>query len=105
MPVFADNDDYLARREGSEQDITDWVPEQDINRALIDHPEEIEWPVKSILEEYDDEYLVQWEGIDPASGKPWDPSRTQKSELSVEDLKSLGWNKGSESVAAQGIYR
>jgi hypothetical protein len=43
------------------------------------------WPALEILGERKRDYLVNWDGIDPETGRAWAPSWTQKSEV-TEDL-------------------
>lgn len=43
------------------------------------------WPALEILNERKRDYLVNWDGIDPETGRAWSPSWTRKSEV-TEDL-------------------
>ena len=43
------------------------------------------WPALEILNERKYDYLVNWDGVDPETGRPWTPSWTRKSEV-TEDL-------------------
>lgn len=43
------------------------------------------WPALEILNERKHDYLVNWDGIDPETGRAWTPSWTRKSEV-TEDL-------------------
>ena len=43
------------------------------------------WPALEILNERKYDYLVNWDGIDPETGKAWTPSWTRKTEV-TEDL-------------------
>ena len=43
------------------------------------------WPALEILKERKHDYLVNWDGVDPETGKPWTPSWTRKVEV-TEDL-------------------
>ena len=43
------------------------------------------WPALEILGERKHDYLVNWDGIDPETGRAWTPSWTRKTEV-TEDL-------------------
>ena len=43
------------------------------------------WSVLEIIKEDKKRYLVKWEGIDPDTGKPWDPSWVPKRDC-TDDL-------------------
>lgn len=43
------------------------------------------WPALEILNERKNDYLVNWDGINPETGRAWTPSWTGKSEV-TEDL-------------------
>lgn len=43
------------------------------------------WPALEILNERKYDYLVNWDGIDPETGRAWTPSWTRKTEV-TEDL-------------------
>lgn len=43
------------------------------------------WPAIEILKERKHDYLVNWDGINPETGRAWTPSWTGKSEV-TEDL-------------------
>lgn len=49
------------------------------------------WPVIEILAEKNNRYRVQWEGIDPTTGKPWAASWVLKSE--ANDLLVQAWKE------------
>lgn len=51
----------------------------------MEEPEDGYWPALEILNERKLDYLVNWDGLDPATGKAWAPSWTKKSEV-TEDL-------------------
>jgi len=43
------------------------------------------WPALEILNERKHDYLVNWDGINPGTGRAWSPSWTRKTEV-TEDL-------------------
>jgi hypothetical protein len=43
------------------------------------------WPALEILSERRHDYLVNWDGINPETGRAWTPSWTRKTEV-TEDL-------------------
>lgn len=43
------------------------------------------WPALEILGENRYEYLVNWDGTDPGTGKRWEPTWTRKTEV-TDDL-------------------
>jgi len=43
------------------------------------------WPALEILNERKHDYLVDWDGINPQTGRAWTPSWTRKAEV-TEDL-------------------
>ena len=43
------------------------------------------WPALEILNERKRDYLVNWDGINPETGRAWSPSWTKKAEV-TEDL-------------------
>lgn len=43
------------------------------------------WPAIEILNERKHDYLVNWDGINPDTGRAWTPSWTRKAEV-TEDL-------------------
>lgn len=43
------------------------------------------WPALEILNERKRDYLVNWDGINPETGRAWSPSWTKKSEV-TDDL-------------------
>ncbi|KZT38310.1 hypothetical protein SISSUDRAFT_969784, partial [Sistotremastrum suecicum HHB10207 ss-3] len=45
------------------------------------------WNVEKILNEKGKMYLVAWEGIDPATGKRWEPSWVEKSACTNELIR------------------
>lgn len=52
----------------------------------VDEPgEDGYWPALEILSERKRDYLVNWDGINPETGRAWTPSWTAKSEV-TEDL-------------------
>ena len=51
---------------------TQFEPGPDDNETL--------WNVLEIIKENKTRYLVKWEGVDPETGKPWDPSWVPKSD-------------------------
>lgn len=63
-------------------------------RVYSDEEEQVEvaepsedgyWPALEILNERRHDYLVNWDGIDPETGRAWTPSWTKKTEV-TEDL-------------------
>ena len=43
------------------------------------------WPALEVLNERKHDYLVNWDGINPETGRAWTPSWTRKTEV-TEDL-------------------
>jgi hypothetical protein len=43
------------------------------------------WDVTDIIDEKRGQYLVNWAGVDPATGKPWKPSWVAKGDV-TDDL-------------------
>jgi hypothetical protein len=56
---------------------TQFEPGSDDNETL--------WSVLEIVKEDKRRYLVKWEGTDPDTGKPWDPSWVPKTDC-TDDL-------------------
>ena len=68
-----------------------------------DHSETF-WDVKCILNEKPGFYFVDWDGVDPATGKPWPPSWVAKSDCTAEliqEWKAAKRKKKEEAKAAK----
>lgn len=60
----------------------------DSEEEQVEEPEPGEdgyWPALEILKERKYTYLVEWDGINPETGKAWEPTWTMKTEV-TEDL-------------------
>jgi len=61
---------------------------RDDGEEQVEEPEPGEdgyWPALEILNETKYDYLVKWDGVDPETGRAWEPSWTRKSEV-TDDL-------------------
>lgn len=58
------------------------------------------WPALEILGEKKHDYLVNWDGINPETGRAWTPSWTRKSEV-TEDLIEV-WEAKKASKKKDG---
>ena len=68
-----------------------------------DHSEAF-WDVKCILNEKPGFYFVDWDGVDPATGKPWPPSWVAKSDCTdelIQEWKAAKRRKKEEAKAAK----
>jgi hypothetical protein len=66
------------------------------------------WDVKRILKEKPGFYFVDWDGVDPATGKPWPPSWVAKSDCTgdlIQEWKAAKRKKKEEAKAAKSAKR
>jgi len=54
------------------------------------------WPALEILGERKHEYLVNWDGTDPETGRPWSPSWTRKTEVTDDLIEAWGEKKAAK---------
>jgi len=69
----------------------------------LDHSETF-WDVKCILNEKPGFYFVDWDGVDPATGKPWPPSWVAKTDCTddlIREWKAAKRKKKEEAKAAK----
>jgi len=61
------------------------------------------WPALDILNERKHDYLVNWDGIDPETGKPWAPSWTRKSEVTEDLIEAWEAKKAAKKNNRRGV--
>lgn len=54
------------------------------------------WPALEILGEKKYEYLVNWDGTDPETGRPWPPSWTRKTEVTDDLIEAWEGKKAAK---------
>lgn len=74
------------------------MDEQDESQSA--EPSQELWEILEILDESRWQYLVTWAGIDPETGKPWEPSWTDKPLKSAPELVKA-WNAKKAAAKAK----
>ncbi|KDQ08112.1 hypothetical protein BOTBODRAFT_38215 [Botryobasidium botryosum FD-172 SS1] len=62
------------------------------------------WEVTKILKERKDEYLVEWEGVDPATDKPWEPTWIPRENIVTKELID-NWNREKQAARRKSTRR
>jgi hypothetical protein len=65
------------------------------------------WDVKRILKEKPGFYFVDWDGVDPATGKPWPPSWVAKTDCTgdlIQEWKATKEEAKAAKSAKRGMY-
>lgn len=62
------------------------------------------WPALEILNERKRDYLVRWDGINPETGKTWEPSWTQKSEVTDDLIEVWDAKKAAKKNNRRGVF-
>ena len=92
-----------GRRNSSEEEGSQVQEETRFEPYESDHSEAF-WDVKCILNEKPGFYFVDWDGVDPATGKPWPPSWVAKSDCTnelIQEWKAAKRKKKEEAKAAK----